>query len=58
MVNKIANYLIGSEKSCNTQNSLIRIIEFWTTKLNNRSKFGVTIMDFSEKFDSRSHNML
>ena len=38
MVNKIANYPIGSEKSCNTPNSLIRIIEFWTTKLNNRSK--------------------
>ena len=58
MENKFSKYLTGFRKNPNTQNSLLRTIESWKTKLNNGSKVGVIIMDLSKAFDSLSHDFL
>ena len=52
MENKFYKCLTGFRKNHNIQNSLLRMIESWKAKLNNRSKFVVIIMDLSEAFDS------
>ena len=46
MENKFSKYLTGFRKNHNTQNSLLRMIESWKAKINNKSKVGVIIMDF------------
>ena len=53
MENKFSKYLTGFRKNHNAQNSLLRM-----TKLNNGSKVGVIIMDFSKDFDSINHDLL
>ena len=45
MENKFSKYLTGFRKNHNTQNSLLRMIESWKAKINNKSKVGVIIMD-------------
>ena len=56
--NKFSKYLTCVRKNYNTQNSLLRMIESWTAKLNDGSKVGVIIMDLSKAFDSLNHNLL
>ena len=51
MESKLSKYVTGFRKNHNTQNSLLRMIESWKTKLNNGSKVGVIIMDLSKDFD-------
>ena len=58
MEKKFSKYLTGFRKNHNTQNSLLRIIESWNTKLNNGSKVGEIIMDLSKTFDSFNHDLL
>ena len=57
MENKFSKYLTGFRKNHNTQNSLIRMIESWKTKLNNGSKIGL-IMILSLAFDCLKHDLL
>ena len=38
MENEFSKYLTGFRKNHNTQNALLRMIEFWKTKLNNGEK--------------------
>ena len=56
--NIFAKYLTGFKTNRNTQNSLLRMIEFCKTRLSNGSKMGVTVMDLSKAFDSRNSEML
>ena len=58
MENKFSKYFTGFHKNHNTQNSFLRMIEFWKAKLNNGSKVGVIIMDLSKAFDSLNHDLL
>ena len=58
MQNKFSKYLTGFRKNHNTQNSLLRMIESWKVRLNNRSKVGVIITDLSKAFDSLNHELL
>ena len=58
MQNKFSKYLTGFRKNHNTQNSLLRMIESWKFRLNNRSIVGVTTMDLSKAFDSLNHELL
>ena len=58
MQKKFSKYPTGFRKNHNTQNSLSRIIESWKVRLNNRSKVGAIIMDFSKAFDSLNHEIL
>ena len=57
MQNKFSKYLTGLRKNHSTQNSLLRMIEPWKVKLNNRSKVGVIIMDLSKAFDSLNYEL-
>ena len=56
MENEFSKYLTGFRKNHKTQNSLLRIIEFWKAKSNNGLKDGVIIMDLSKAFDSLNHD--
>ena len=58
MENKFSKYSTGFRKNHNGQNSLLRLIESWKAKLNNRSKVGVIIMDLSKAFGSLNHGLL
>ena len=58
MENKFSKYLTGFRKNHNTQNSFLRTIESWKTKLNNGSKVGVIIIDLLKAFDSLNHDLL
>ena len=58
MENKFSKYLTGFRKTHNTQNSLLRMIVAWKTKLNNESKVGVIIVDLSKTLDSLNHDLL
>ena len=58
MQNKFSNYLTDFRKNYNMQNSLLRMIESWKVKLNNRSKVGVIIIELSKTFDSLNHELL
>ena len=58
MQSRFSKYLTGFRKNNSTQNSLLRMIESWKVRLNNGSKGGVIIMDFSKAFDSLNHELL
>ena len=58
MEKKFSKYLTRFHKNHNTQNSLLRAIEFWKAKLNNGSKVRVIIMELSKAFDSLNHGLL
>ena len=58
MGNKFSKYLTGFRKNHNTQNSRLRMIEFWKAKLKSGSKVGVIKMDLSKAFDSLNHDLL
>ena len=58
MENKFSKYLTGFLKNHNAQNSLLRMTDSWKPKLNNGSKVGVIIMDFSKDLDSINHDLL
>ena len=57
MENNFSKYLTGFRKNHKTQNSLLRIIEFWKAKSNIGLKDGVIIMDLSKAFDSLDHDL-
>ena len=57
MESKLSKYVTGFRKNHNTQNSLLRMIESWKTKLNNGSKVGVIIMDLSKDFDRLNQDL-
>ena len=48
MQKKFSKCLTSFRKNNNTQNSVLRMIESWKFRLNNGSKVGVIIMDFSK----------
>lgn len=45
------NYLTGFREHHNTQNSLLKMIESWKTRLNHGSTVVVMIMDLAKVFD-------
>ena len=58
MENKLSEYFTGFRKNHNIQNFLLRMIESWKAKLNNRSNVEVMITDYSKAFDSLNHDLL
>ena len=57
MENKFRKYLTGVRENHNTQNSLLRMIKSWKTKLNNGSKVGLIIMDLLKALVSLNHDL-
>ena len=58
MENKFSKYLTEFRGNHNTQNSHLRMIEFWKVKLNNWWIVGVIIIDLSKTFDNLNHGLL
>ena len=58
MENKLSEYFTGFRKNHNIQNFLLRMIESWKAKLNNRSNVEVMITEYSKAFDSLNHDLL
>ena len=58
MKNKFYKYLTDFYKNHKSKNPFLRITESWKAKLNNRSNFGVKIMDLSKAFDSFDNDLL
>ena len=58
MESKFSKHLCGFRKNNNTQNSLLRMIEYWKKNLDKRYKVGALIMDLSKAFDTLNHDLI
>ena len=58
MHNKFSIYLTGFRKNHGTQQTVLKMIETWKTKLNMGHKVGVIYMGLSKAFDSLKHELL